>query len=772
MHNVYSQLASLFGFHAFRPHQENVVRAVLDGRDTFTVMPTGGGKSLCYQLPAKLLPGVCVVVSPLISLMKDQVDAALATGLAASAYNSASSAREKNLARTKLLNSTLDLLYISPERLRLHDFLEFLKTVPISFFAIDEAHCISEWGHDFRPDYLALSSLAAEFPGVPIAAFTATATSRVAKDIMERLRLRNPLVTQASFNRPNLFYQVTPKGDLHKQLLAFLRVHMDESGIIYRTTRKNVDATAAFLTGHGVNARTYHAGLSDKERAETQDAFRNDACRIIVATIAFGMGIDKSNVRYVVHADLPKNIEGYYQETGRAGRDGEPARCVLFYGRGDVAQLMRFAESIDDAQAREASRQQLYRMLEFTQRDGCRRKALLHYFGEEYPENNCGGCDICTGEVEREDATVNVQKLLSAMVRTNCRFGAQHCINIVMGKDTNRILALDHDQLPTFGVGKDRDATYWHSVMDAIMVQGLASIADPMLPVPVITNAGWIVLRGQQRCSIVKQAEKPAKTKRSPKIQPGAERNLETLASPLFAALREERARIAGERGVPPYVIFPDNTLREMAQTLPDSPKRMLELTGVGTHKLAAFGDQILSLIAVYRKEHPEEATAADIRQNTPPPAEHKPRQPARKHKKQPVRAPQKPSTASRTRHTRPLPENRPISDTVRETELLLDTGHSVTAIAAMRALKPATILQHMETLAATGKPFSPEAHMTPSRLAVFRTLFVAAGSWKLALVIELAKSAKPPLALSFEDARLACILLRASGFDPSCKKK
>lgn len=725
-----TSLASLFGFRTFRPHQEEIVRAVIEKRDTFTVMPTGGGKSLCYQLPAKILPGACVVVSPLISLMKDQVDAANATGIKAAAFNSAATAREKDAIRAALKAADLDLLYVSPERLRLPDFLAFLKTVPVSFFAVDEAHCISEWGHDFRPDYLALSCLKREFNGIPVAAFTATATDRVEGDIIDRLGLDAPLRTRASFNRPNLFYQVTPKEDLEFQLLEFLRLHENESGIIYRTTRKDVEKTALFLKVKGIRALPYHAGLSDAERATTQDAFRKDVCPVIVATIAFGMGIDKPNVRFVAHGDLPKNLESYYQETGRAGRDGEPARCVLFYGRKDIAQLLRFAEGVGDESARDIAKTQVYRILDFTQKEGCRRKALLGYFGEELPGDNCGGCDICTGETEREDATIDTQKLLSAMVRTNCRFGARHCISIVMGKETPRIRDLGHRDLPTFGVGRNRDQAYWSRIMDAILAQGLADTTDPAFPVPEITARGWEVLRGQRNVAIIRLAVNQDKRPRLRK------RDLE--ASPLFLALREERDRIAKDLSVPAYVIFADRSLREMGAYMPDSPERFLAVSGVGLHKLEAFGGTFLPLITSYRADNPEEAaradaafaaTGTDIQPQTSP-------EPKEKRAKR--------------------------GETIAETARLLDSGLSVEAAAAERGRTTATILSHMETLVAGGKRFNPDQFIDPERLGALHACFTESASHFLVPVVE--KSRAHPLfgpkGVSFEEARLARLLL------------
>ena len=738
MPKLTAALRTYFGYESFRPRQEDVIRAVLAGRDSFTVMPTGGGKSLCYQLPAVLMPGVCVVVSPLISLMKDQVDAARAAGIRAAAFNSASSAAEKSAVRRELRNSSLDLLYVSPERLRATEFLDFLKGLDIAFFAIDEAHCISAWGHDFRPDYLALSELAREFSGVPLAAFTATATLRVERDIVERLGLRQPLLTRASFNRPNLFYQVTPKQNPDQQLLEFVRERRDDPGIIYRTTRKDVEATAAFLQKRGIAARAYHAGLPDAERGAVQDAFRRDECAVIVATIAFGMGIDKSNVRFVAHADLPKNLESYYQETGRAGRDGEPARCVLFYGRADIAQLLRFAEGVEDPEARETAKNQLFRMLDFTQKEGCRRRALLAYFGEELPGDNCGGCDICTGETEREDATVSAQKLLSAMVRTGGRFGARHVISIVMGKETKRIQSLAHHELPTFGVGKDRDEAYWHRVMDALLAQGLASVSDSFMPTPAATDKGWEVLRGQRSCSIVRLAENATKARR--------ERREQQPSSPLFSLLKEERMRLAKEGDLPPYVIFSDKSLREMAELLPLTPDEFLSVSGVGRHRLATYGEPFLALIAAWLEAHPEDLSRRETR----------------------AAADAQAGTQDETRNgrsrSRIKEHNAGKADaggSARETGRLLDQGLSLEEAAKARGLVLGTIIYHLEQLSAEGKHYPSERFMDPSRLEWFRALFAACGSWRLGPVVERANSgadgaSSAPAAISYDEARLA----------------
>ncbi len=815
MSQLYNELSTLFGFKSFRPHQEAVVKAVLDGRDTFTIMPTGGGKSLCYQLPARLMDGVCVVISPLISLMKDQVDAANATGLKAAAINSANSMAKNSAVFGGIRRGEYDLLYVSPERMSLPDFTLFLQTLKISFFAIDEAHCISEWGHDFRPDYLALSALRANFPAVPLAAFTATATSRVAQDIVARLGLRDPLLTNASFNRPNLFYQVMPKGDEAGQIMAFLREHQGESGIIYRTTRKNVEATAEFLRGQGIEALAYHAGLADAERGRAQEAFQRDECQLIVATIAFGMGIDKSNVRFVIHADLPKNIEGYYQETGRAGRDGEPAHCLLLYGRKDIAQLMRFAEGIADESAREVAKNQLYRMMDYTQKDLCRRKALLAYFGEVFPQDNCGACDICTGRVEREDASVSAQKLLSAMVRTGCRFGARHAINIVLGKENKRILECGHNQLPTFGCGSDHDAPYWHRVLDALLAQGMAVITDPTFPIPQVTPLGWETLRGQRQCFIVRGEETARQSARRRRPED----------DPLFLLLRDERKRLAAEAQVPPYVVFSDRTLREMAALVPLSGEALLQVHGVGSRKLESYGQEFLSLLVKWSADNPEDAERrrAEGKQSGDPDlaarreqAAERERTAGRKQAEEGEQSARRARAARPEQHARsgqggaheqfegfahngdsyleshgwhdeggeeaarprparhgrndegsndaPTAPRREKGDTARETGRLLDEGFTLHQVCVARNLKIATVLGHMEQMAQDGKSFGHLQLLPEETLNFCRDLFKASGSWMLTPMMELARKGldeSEPAPITFEDARLARLLLQ-----------
>ena len=597
---LHGALARVFGYTAFRPHQIEIVKGILGGHDSLSIMPTGGGKSLCFQLPSHLMDGVCVVISPLISLMKDQVDAACANGLRAAALNSSLSPGEHRAVREALASGELDLLYISPERLSAPGFWEALASWPVSFFAVDEAHCISQWGHDFRPDYLALSGLVERFPQCPVAAFTATATPEVERDILSRLGLREPRLIRASFDRPNLFYHVLPKEEPHAQLLSFLGGHEGESGIVYRSTRRKVEETAAFLQKKGVKAEAYHAGLPDAERMRVQEAFRRDECPVVVATVAFGMGIDKPDVRFVAHLDLPKNVEGYYQETGRAGRDGDPAHCLLLYSAADMAQLLYFARQTEDEEQRSIAEKHAYAMLEYAERSQCRRKALLSYFGEAFEEPNCGGCDVCTGEIQEEDYTIEAQKALSAMVRSGCRFGRVLIMDILMGADNRRIRETGFQHLPTYGVGKDRTRRFWKYLIDALTRQGLAAIEGEEYPYLRVTETGWETLRGApfRALRIVETRARRNRAERD-----GASQDMD-VDDTLFQLLRAERRRLAEAAQVPPYVVFHDRALREMAAGKPASREAMLGIAGVGERKLAQYGDAFLAVIVRYISEN------------------------------------------------------------------------------------------------------------------------------------------------------------------------
>jgi ATP-dependent DNA helicase RecQ len=588
-------LRTVFGFPCFRPNQESIVTHILAGRDVFAVMPTGGGKSLCYQLPALLRAGTAVVISPLISLMKDQVDAAKENGIAAAFLNSSQDPREISGVFRDLKDGRVKLLYIAPERFAMPQFIETLKTVPLSLFAIDEAHCISEWGHDFRPDYLSLSAIPALFPAVPIAAFTATATEKVQKDIIQKVGLRDPHLLRASFNRPNLFYQVEQKKDVAKQLVDFLKDREGESGIVYRTTRDAVTATAAHLSAAGIKALPYHAGLSAEEREKNQEAFNKDAVTVIVATIAFGMGIDKSNVRFVVHADLPRHIEAYYQETGRAGRDGEPAHCLLYFGRGDIPKIRYFIDKISGEQERKIALEKLNQTVRFASHNACRRRQLLSFFGEVYPADNCGACDVCTGAVTTVDISTDARILMSAMARTDERFGILHIIDIVMGADSKRIRELGHDRIKTFGAGRHGDKSHWRFVVDELLAQELIRQDGERYPVLKLTPAGAAALIGNGRVSGIRREEGKAAGRRRKTAESGG------FDLTLFERLRALRKRIAEEHHVPPYIIFSDKTLHEMCRHVPVTAEAMRRIAGVGDVKLERYGEKFVAEIKAYR---------------------------------------------------------------------------------------------------------------------------------------------------------------------------
>ena len=596
---VHHILRTVFGFESFRQDQEEIINAILDERDVFAVMPTGGGKSLCYQLPALLLRGTTIVISPLISLMKDQVDAARANGIAAAFMNSSLGQQEIADLYRILNGGRLKILYIAPERFAMPQFLETLKGIPLGLFAVDEAHCISEWGHDFRPDYLALSSIPALFPGVPVAAFTATATQKVQQDIIVKLGLRTPQVVRASFNRPNLFYQVEAKSGIEEQLLAFLKDQKGAAGIIYRTTRDSVDGTTAFLASRGIRALPYHAGLPADVRERNQEAFNRDEVSVIVATIAFGMGIDKSNVRFVVHADLPRHIEGYYQETGRAGRDGEPAHCLLYFSRGDIPKIRYFIDQVQDEGERAIAMEKLNQTVRFASHNVCRRKQLLAFFGEAYPEDNCGSCDICTGLVKVTDISTDARIVMSAMARTNERFGINHVIDIVMGADTRRVRELGHDRIRTFGAGRHHDKMHWRFIVDELLAQELIRQDGDRYPVLKLTPKGTAMLTGEEQISGLKREEARTKGRRK---QIG---DLGVSDRALFERLRAVRKRIAEEQEVPPFVIFSDRTLHEMCRHLPVSESEMRQITGVGEVKLERYGREFIDEIGAYKEGLP-----------------------------------------------------------------------------------------------------------------------------------------------------------------------
>jgi len=619
-------LSNVFGFRSFRPYQEEIIRAILSGRDVLAVMPTGGGKSLCYQLPALLMDGLCVVVSPLLSLMKDQVDAALENGVNAATLNSTTTSSEWRDIMDLIERGFLDLLYVSPERVNTEHFQDLLGSCKVSFFAIDEAHCISQWGHNFRADYLELGLLVDKHPDCPIAAFTATATSQVSDDIVNSLRLRDPFCVRASFDRPNLFYQIMYKDSVNEQILQFLQEVPNESGIIYRSTRKKVEETTDFLVKAGFKAAAYHAGMSDRDRARVQEEFAKDETPVIVATVAFGMGIDKSNVRFVVHGDMPKDVESYYQETGRAGRDGAPARCLLLFGYQDKAIHESFLKDYQDPTAREAASQRLNEMVRFAETDGCRRVNLLKYFGETYvpkllgeedgasgvgaKSRSCGACDYCVGVAPRVDVTIDAQKALSAMQRTGNRFGVTHLIDILRGETTQKVRDYGHDRLPTFGVGSDHTKVYWRYLIQALITQEIATL-DPTFefPIPQVSALGWEVMRGKRKVEMLERPDRTRKRERSAIVRrsgdPYDKNNLNSYERRLFEFLRMKRMEIANLENVKPYMIFSDKTLVDIATLKPTTDGDFLLVNGVGQRKLENYGYEFMEFIKEFLDNNP-----------------------------------------------------------------------------------------------------------------------------------------------------------------------
>ena len=755
-HNTESPLAILkshFGYDNFRPLQAEIIGNVLAGQDSLVLMPTGGGKSLCYQLPALLFGGVTLVISPLIALMKDQVDALNANGITARFINSSLTASEIDSVQTQTREGLVRILYVAPERLALSGFRRFLQgldaSVGLNLIAIDEAHCISEWGHEFRPDYRNLRQLRQDFPTVPVIALTATATERVREDIIGQLDLQRGRVFLSSFNRANLSYSVQPKGNSWEVLLSLLQSHRNQSTIIYCFSRRETEELAEDLNDRGLTARPYHAGLEPELRRSTQDDFIRDRVPIIVATIAFGMGIDKPDIRLVAHYSLPKSLEGYYQETGRAGRDGLPSECVLFYTYADKAKQDYFINQMEtDTEQQRAeqrnARQKLDQIVDFAQLPTCRRRFILEYFGEQWTEENCGGCDVCLAAGEEFDATEIAQKVLSAVIRTGERFGAAHITQVLTGSREKRVLELGHDQLTVHGIAKEFARPELREVMGHLQARGLLARNEGEFPTLSVSQIGREFLKQRQRLTLPR-----LKSSGDGNEQPGARsaRNgsangsangpaavLTDYDQTLFEELRALRKRLADVRDVPAFVIFGDVSLRHMAAAIPQSPETFSRVPGVGTAKLEQYGPQFLEVIRSYAEANnlPDRTAELSGRQ--------RPRE--------------------RDRETDRQPPERRRGTTYDTTRELLAQRLTVGQIAQQRNLAEPTIIGHLERLAAQGVALNLEHLLPPpERLDKIRTAFDTCGIDFLAPVMEyLGKQA------TYDELRLARIYLRQEG--------
>jgi ATP-dependent DNA helicase RecQ len=692
-------LKQYFGFTSFRPLQQEIIQEALAGKDVFALLPTGGGKSLCFQLPAMARPGLTVVVSPLIALMKDQVDGLQAGGVPATFLNSSLGAGESRPRLRGLHQGEYRLLYVAPERLMLSGFLADLQRWNLNLLAIDEAHCISEWGHDFRPEYRQLATLRDLFPKTPMMALTATATDRVRKDIVTHLKLREPACYVASFNRPNLTYRVFAKEQPYAQLLEFLQARPRESGIVYCQARKTTESLATRLIEDNVRARPYHAGLTPQERTRHQDLFLRDEARVICATIAFGMGINKPNVRFVVHYDLPKNIEGYYQETGRAGRDGLPSECVLLFSAGDVVKQLKFIDEKPDPKERQLAHSQLQQMVHYAETASCRRCELLGYFGEQFEPEDCGACDNCLSPRATYDGTLAAQKFLSCVYRVREQsgfdFGLNQIVEVLTGADTENVRKWQHEKLSTYGIGQEHTRPQWKTIGRELVRLGFVNQAADKFNVLALTTEGLALLKQRKPVTLTKPVSAPEpKTRRIGDI---------ACDEVLFEQLRQLRKRLADQRGVPPYIVFSDVSLRQMARDYPTSEREFTRISGVGEKKLREFGSVFLSEISAHLQSRPrqifaEESFAA------------------------PVRAP------ARAR----------LDDTARETLRRFQSGQLPETIAAQRSLSIGTIYGHLADALSAGENIDLRRFMTTAQEAEIKDAFAKVGASALSPAFEL----------------------------------
>jgi ATP-dependent DNA helicase RecQ len=653
---VLEQLKAYFGFDRFLPLQEEIITKVLAKRDTLVLMPTGGGKSLCYQLPALRLKGLTLVVSPLIALMKDQVDGLRADGVPAGLLNSTLAAQEANQVQDQARQGKIKILYVAPERLALPGFQRFLQSLDVSLIAIDEAHCISEWGHDFRPDYRNLKSLRRDFPGVPVIALTATATEPVREDIVNQLGLDKPEIFISSFNRPNLTYTIQPKAEPLGSLLHLLEKHQGGSAIIYRFSRKATEETALELSERGFSALPYHAGLERDLRRETQEKFIRDQVQIVVATIAFGMGIDKPDVRLVVHYDLPKTVEGYYQETGRAGRDGLPSDCVLFYSYGDRSKQEYFISQIEDDDEREKAHNKLDQVLVLCDLQTCRRAYLMEYLGESWPQTDCGGCDICLLPREEFDATEIAQKILSTAIRTGERFGVNYLVDVLRGSANKAVRTRGHHELPVFGISRDVDSDDLKEMVRSLVTNGLLAQNGGDYPTLGVSQRGHKFLKDREKLTLTRP--KQAAPVRQVAFPGDRETAYDTKLFDELAALRLE---IATDREVPAYQIFGNKSLQQMAFHMPQNELEFSKISGVGDAKLRDFSERFLEVINGY------------------------------------VEANGQPAAVNRVPVSAPKNRVRGISMSIRETKDLVAQGLSFEEVAEQRGISETTIRSHLE---------------------------------------------------------------------------
>ncbi|MCZ8021394.1 MAG: DNA helicase RecQ [Cyclobacteriaceae bacterium] len=606
-----TKLKEIFGYSQFRGNQEIIIQNLLDGKNTFVIMPTGAGKSLCYQLPAMVKDGLAIVISPLIALMKNQVDQMNAYGVNARFLNSTLSKGEITKLKKDCMNGVVKLLYVAPESLTKEENIEFLQKVNVAFVAIDEAHCISEWGHDFRPEYRRIKTMIQQLGNLPVIALTATATPKVQLDIQRNLQMEEADVFISSFNRKNLYYEVRPKKETKKQLIKFLKEHKGKSGVIYCLSRKKVEEIAQLLNVNGFKAAPYHAGLDSDVREKNQDGFLNEDIDIIVATIAFGMGIDKPDVRFVVHYDVPKSLEGYYQETGRAGRDGLEGHCLMFYSHNDLNKLEKFNKD-KSVQERENARVLLQEMEFYAESPVCRRRQLLHYFGEEYKQDNCGMCDNCVHPRERFEGSEYVKLAIEAVKQTGERFGLQHIVNVIVGLEDDYVKSYGHFDLPIYGKGGDNDTDFWKSIVRQALIYQFLEKDIENIGVLRISERGEKFLKHPTPIELAKDHDFTTEVDEEEESPDRAPVNAKAYDPKLFEMLKALRKQLAKERDLPPYVIFQDPSLEEMATTYPTTKDELAQVNGVGMGKVNKFGAPFIALITKYVEDNDIE-TASEV---------------------------------------------------------------------------------------------------------------------------------------------------------------